>query len=74
MKKLILIILILLIGVVLVLNKNKEKIVNEQDSTNIIDYAIWDAVLKQYVNDQGLVDYVGLKNNRAEFDRHWVIP
>lgn len=34
-----------------------------------IDYSLWANVLKRYVNDQGRVDYEGLKNNQEELDQ-----
>jgi hypothetical protein len=32
------------------------------------DYSPWDRILKQYVTDEGRVDYAALKANRAELD------
>jgi len=37
-------------------------------AAQVVDYEIWARVLKAYVNEQGLVDYESLKNNRADFD------
>jgi len=34
-----------------------------------IDYSLWADVLKKYVNDEGRVDYEGLKNDRPELDQ-----
>lgn len=34
-----------------------------------VNYDLWAKVLKNYVNDQGLVNYEGLKTNRKEFDQ-----
>lgn len=34
------------------------------------DHSAWDRVLKQYVNEEGRVDYAALRANRADFDAY----
>lgn len=34
-----------------------------------INYALWENVLKAYVNNNGRINYAGLKRNRADLDR-----
>jgi len=41
----------------------------KSEEGSLIDYTIWANVLKNYVNDDGGVDYEGLKANRVELDR-----
>jgi len=40
-----------------------------QEEKSSIDYSLWANVLKNYVNEEGLVDYEGLLNDRSRFDQ-----
>lgn len=42
--------------------------VQAQPSTKSIDYTDWEQILNTYVSDAGLVDYKGIKANRAALD------
>jgi len=62
MKKILLSITLFLVGIFLCLGTSN---VHAQSS---IDYNSWDKILNTYVNDQGQVDYDGLKKNRKALD------
>ncbi len=46
---------------------SQEKVVSS--SKILVDYNIWNNVLRTYVNDEGLVNYDGLKANRGKLDQ-----
>ncbi len=41
-----------------------------RDTDPILDHSTWDALLKKHVKANGLVDYNGFKNDRAELDKY----